>query len=307
MSLREIARAKSEIYEENERECFGNKYGFIEVKNPYYMQDYSSDSEEHDCSREYLLRKPTPSERREIVINTIIQSKGRAFSIVKLASLLAVSDRTIQTLLRNLQKEGLINITPHYGKNGARKCNSYRYIGEPCKRYGTGLTLKMLYDTEEGCGFRNWAWSNKMFPHDGKFYDMYNQCKAKFAVRVERREYLERHGLPLIVPEPIKYLVLRYTYWTGNERVDEWDRKTVNRTVKVPLFTGEKYKTMTICGHSLTLYFTGEENNPIVNIFMDGQKISAFSWFTENIYEVEARLSDNKIEQFLLLGDFTTK
>jgi len=77
--------------------------------------------------------------------------------------------------------------------------------------------------------------------------------------------------------------------------------------MKVPLFTGEKYKTMTICGQSLTLYFTGEENNPIVNIFMDGQEIAAFSWFTENIYEVERKLSDNEIEQFLLLGDFTTK
>jgi len=189
MSLQEIASEKSEIFEENERECFGNKYGFIEVKNPYYMQDYSSDSGEHDCSREYLLRKPTPSERREIVINTIIQSKGRAFSIVKLASLLAVSDRTIQTLLRNLQKEGLIEITPRYNKNGARKSNSYRYIGEPCERYGTGLTLKMLYDTEEGCGFRNWAWSDKMFPHNGKFYDMYNRCKVE-SVTIPATEHI---------------------------------------------------------------------------------------------------------------------
>jgi len=101
--------------------------------------------------------------------------------------------------------------------------------------------------------------------------------------------------------------VLRYTYWTGNERVDEWDRKTVNRTIKIKLFTEEKTKVLTICGHSLTLYFTGDESNPIVNIFMDGQEISAFSWFTENIYEAERKLSDNEIEQFLLLGDFTTK
>ena len=38
-------------------------YGFIYIKNP----DFPLDDD-----REYLIRKPTPKERREIVINTAV-------------------------------------------------------------------------------------------------------------------------------------------------------------------------------------------------------------------------------------------
>ncbi len=70
-------------------------YGFIEIENPNYMQDYETVIEtDLDYSSIYLLRKPTPKERREIIINTIIECNGRSFSVPKLAKLLAVADRT---------------------------------------------------------------------------------------------------------------------------------------------------------------------------------------------------------------------
>lgn len=87
-------------------------YGFIYIKNPEFpLED----------DREYLIRKPTPKERREIVINTVIECNGRTFKIHALAQRLAVSDRTVQTILRQLQKDGLIEIVPCRNKNGHSK------------------------------------------------------------------------------------------------------------------------------------------------------------------------------------------
>lgn len=182
-----------------------DRYGFVYVENPHYYIDGDD--------RKYLIRKPTPRERREIIINTIIQCNGRSFIIPELAILLGVSDRTIQNILRKLKKEGLIQITPKYAKNGKQKGNAYKYIGPACKYYGSGLTLKALHNPEENVGFRNWAWKEFEFSHDKNWHSIYSLCKIKFETRIARRKYLEKHNLPLVVPEDIKYLVLRYCYW----------------------------------------------------------------------------------------------
>lgn len=162
-------------------------YGFIYIKNPDYpMDDY----------REYLIRKPTPKERREIVINTVIECNGRTFKVHALAQRLGVSDRTVQTIIRQLQKDGLIEITPKYDKNGKQKRNAYRYIGPPCESYGTGLTLKDLYDINQDVGFRDWAWKTHGFVHDNSWHNIYPMCKAKFERRMARKEYLKKTTYP---------------------------------------------------------------------------------------------------------------
>lgn len=78
-------------------------YGFIYLKNPKYPCE---------SDRVYLIRKPTPKERREIVINTVIECNGGTFKIHALAEKLTVSNRTLQNILRQLQKDALIEITP---------------------------------------------------------------------------------------------------------------------------------------------------------------------------------------------------
>lgn len=115
----------------NDRTIHKNKYVFIEFGNPAYYSRSSSYEEE------FFLRKPTPTERREMVINYIIRRDGNPINIPKLASRLAASDRTIQLLLRKLQDEKLIEIILNYSASGQRKENSYRYIGEPVKYYGS--------------------------------------------------------------------------------------------------------------------------------------------------------------------------
>lgn len=84
---------------ENDETLHKNKYGFIEIDNPeYYNNNYNF------SPPEYLMRKPTPFERREMVINYIIRNNGKPINISTLASSLAVSVRTMQTLLHSLQK-----------------------------------------------------------------------------------------------------------------------------------------------------------------------------------------------------------
>ncbi|MGM9646128.1 MAG: hypothetical protein ACI3XS_05520 [Eubacteriales bacterium] len=293
-----------------------NKYGFIALKNPDYLKHKRDnyDGEIYCDEREYIYRKPNPSERREIVINTIIESCGRAFSIPKLASLLAISDRTLQTLLKSLQSEKLIEVIPRYSKNGARKSNVYKYIGSPCKFYGSGLNLHILYDPLQDVGFRHWAWRSQSFAHNKVWYDLYTLCKIKFDSRIARGEYLKKNNLPLIVPEEINYLALRYSYWRGNnELLGNVDSNEVQYSrdgvIKVSLHTQETSKVIKFFEYKIELRFLGTKDNPEIDIYDHKTKDNwaTFTWFTENVIERTTPIDENHSEQFFILGDFTTK
>ena len=82
-------------------------YGYITFRDKRKLKDVKF---EYDIEPE--IRKPSPAEREEIVLN-LIREKGRcSFKIRKLAKVLFVTDRTIQILLRKLERDGHITITP---------------------------------------------------------------------------------------------------------------------------------------------------------------------------------------------------
>ncbi len=288
-----------------------NKYGFIAIKNPDYQKDKREWWGSMYCDeREYIYRKPTAKERREIVINTIIEANGRAFSIPNLAYLLAISDRTLQTLLKNLQEEKIIEIIPRYGKNGARKSNAYKYIGEPCEFYGTGLNLRKLYNPKIDVGFRHWSWKSQIFKHDRAWHDVYKLCYIKFESRIARGEYLKKNNLPLVVPEEIQYLVLRYSYWKGDSTFAMIETQySKDGTIKIPLGTEEKTKIIRFFEFNLELVFGGSKDNPeiIINDYDKKEKLVAFTWFTENVIERVIPIGNGEEIQFFILGDFTSK
>lgn len=60
----------------------------------------------------YHYRKPTPSERKEIILNYIIDNSGTPIKVNYLSSKLAVSDRTIQKIIKELVNEGIIKVEP---------------------------------------------------------------------------------------------------------------------------------------------------------------------------------------------------
>lgn len=280
-----------------------NKYGFVRIKNPDY--------EPYGDERKYIVRKPTPQERREIVINTIIECNGRTFKIPALAKGLGVSDRTIQKILRELEKEELIEIIPTHTKKGAQKGNAYRYVGSPCVKYGLGLTLQMLHNAKQNVGFRNWSWKEFVFPHDKIWYDdNYIICKAKFEQRVARRKYLEQNNLPLVVSEDTKYLVLRYSYWEGTySKLYDGTIFSHDTSLKLSIFPLDRTETVTLYKHSFTVDFGGTKDNPQITIsdVKTQETLGIFTWFDENIIEIDNDINGKLNEQYFILGDFTTK
>lgn len=275
-----------------------NHYGFVWFKNPHYMVD--------DDEQEYILRKPTPKERREIVINTVIECNGRTFAIPKLARRLGVSDRTIQSILRSLQKEGLIEIVPRRDKTGKQKANAYRYIGPPCEKYGSGLTLQLLFSTEHDVGFRDWAWKECGFTHDKAWHSMYPWCQVKFGARMARKKYLLENNLPLIVPEDIKYLVLRYCHWIGKNEalyeviynIDEEDKEyrfSKDGIVRLPLEPLGRTERVEILGRTLQIDFGGKKENPEVTVTFESNRNNTvvFTWFDENIISYNHEIDED--------------
>ena len=276
-------------------------YGFIYIRNPNFpLED----------DNEYIIRKPTPKERREIVINTVMECNGRAFKIHALAERLCVSDRTVQTILRQLEKDGLIQITPKCGKDGKQKGNAYKYIGPPCEFYGSGLTLKDLYDISKDVGFRDWAWKTHGFGHDKNWHNIYPLCKAKFEKRMARKEYLQANNLPLVVPEDVKYLVLRYCYWKGKRtKLKGKYLFSQDRTIKLALEPLNRTETVKIFGITLYAKITGTRDNPQVTIIDadTNKQLTVFTWFDENILIGDCDIDEDTVDQVFILGDFTTR
>ncbi len=277
-------------------------YGFVRVRNPHYLQNGDD--------RKYVIRKPNPIERRDIIVNTIIECNGRTFRIPILAKRLGVSDRTVQMVLRDLEREGLIEIVPMTTRRGVQIGNAYRYIGPPCEKYGSGLTLELLYDSKQDIGFRDWDWTAYEFARDKIWHSAYPLCCAKFEQRIARRDYLEKNNLPLIVPEKVKYLVLRHCYWKGDKRtLKKKFLFSKDGAIKLPLFPLGRTKIVTLFGHTMSVTFGGEAQNPQVSIsdMGTGQQLAIFTWFDANIIHSEREIDKRKVEQYFIIGDFTTK
>lgn len=76
-----------------------------------------------------------------------------------LSSKLAVSDRTIQKIIKELLNERLIKVEPCF-INGRQSGNIITYIGESKLKTGKELTLSLLYDIDNPYGFRDWDWED---------------------------------------------------------------------------------------------------------------------------------------------------
>lgn len=131
------------------------KYGYVEFVDPRKLKN-----DGWDDAIEPEIRKPTPAEREEIVLNFIREHSGKSVRISWLAEKLAVSDRTIQTILKKFETQGLITRTFAFNKRGKQKGNILTYIREDKPITGTELTLRRLYNPKNPCGFRDWHWKD---------------------------------------------------------------------------------------------------------------------------------------------------
>ena len=107
------------------------KYGYIEFIDKWKLKHDGWDDE-----IEPEIRKPTPLEREEIILNYVRVNSGKSVKVSFFAEQLAVSERTIQTALKNLENKGLIKRTPP--PPGERKhqgiSRPFWENGKPCTR-----------------------------------------------------------------------------------------------------------------------------------------------------------------------------
>jgi len=128
-------------------------YGYIEFVDPRKLKN---DGWDDQIAPE--IRKPTAAEREEIILNLIRDNSGKYISIRKIAGLLAVSDRTVQKILRKFEERGLIRRISRYSANNRQQSNRIEYTGPDTPRSKSDLTLEMLYDPDNPGGFRDWHW-----------------------------------------------------------------------------------------------------------------------------------------------------
>ena len=143
----------------------------------------------------YHYRKPTPSERKEIILNYIIDNSGTPIKVNYLSSKLAVSDRTIQKIIKELASEGLIKVESCFA-NGRQSGNKITYIGKPKIKTGKELTLDLLYDITNPYGFRDWDWGEFKLHPDLDLEERINQFEIlkdhKEELRKRREKFLSK-------------------------------------------------------------------------------------------------------------------
>lgn len=142
----------------------------------------------------YHYRKPTPAERKEIILNYIIDNSGTSIKVNYLSSRLAVSDRTIQKIIKELVNKKIIKVEPCF-VNGRQSSNKITYIGESRIKTGKELTLDLLYDITNPYGFRDWDWMNFKLHPDLDIRERINQFEIlknhKEELRKRRKKFLE--------------------------------------------------------------------------------------------------------------------
>lgn len=301
------------------------KYGFIEIDNPEYYKENNG----YWAVPEFLLRKPTPEERKEIIVNYIIAHNGESVDMFALADKLCISERLTQMILKSLREEGLIEVIHTFDDNGKQLRNKYKYIGTPCEQYGSGLTLEMLYDTENKAGFRDWDWEDYKFKKDGNWHEMDEVIDYKIGRRHLRRTYLESVNVDEAYGvKDARYFVLRYSHWisnkdnkpippqyiklnhiTGEMYDDRPGSYSADGTKKHELETLDKLFVFALFGVVFAAEYNGEKDNPQIHLFdpHTNEDYIAFSYWGDNLLHLTWDADKDREHHLQLIGEYTSK
>lgn len=112
------------------------------------------------------LRKPTSAERISIVSNYIrMHGNEGPINVSFFSKKLGVSDRTIQGIIRQLEKDGAITTTPIFSGNGKQQGNLYHWTGNVDPVIGSP-TMELLYKRYDSYGFRSYTWDDFKMERD---------------------------------------------------------------------------------------------------------------------------------------------
>lgn len=296
-------------YEENwgNRKHY-NKYGFIEIENPTYYTDKNCSSDD-----EFFIRKPTPQERKEIVINYIRQHHSEFIDLWYLAYKLAVSQRTIKKLVADLKKEGVISVINHFDDTGKQLRNTYEYNGDVSIPYGTGLSLKMVYDLDNKAGFRDWDWDVYRFKTDGDWHDIRDLSFARAERSKKKFAYLKKVKAPITCDvDKIKFLSIKYCFWVSkpsknpNEYYVSLSRDGQKR---FDLQTGEREFKFKVNTFSFVVKVNNDNDNLTVMLIDadDMSEIITLSYYDCYPLRLENERGDGFIEKIILAITFCSK
>jgi predicted AAA+ superfamily ATPase len=156
---------------------FGNHHGFVLV--------YAGRNEfDQRC---YEIRKPTPEQRRGIVFSYIRSHEDEYVKVSFLSAKLGVTDRTIQSDLSYLERQGVIRRAPVIGVDGKQKPNRFETI--PIKNGTTHMcTLENLYKPSNPAGFRTWSWDDYLMNEGKTSEELYEQYMDLLEERKKQAE-----------------------------------------------------------------------------------------------------------------------
>jgi hypothetical protein len=131
-------------------------------------------SQDVDGVKHVELRKPTKAERFLILKNYIQDHPRAQIRVSFFAKKLNVSERTIQTALRLLEKYHIIESVPTFTETGRQRGNRYKYVARDKTTFTPArATLEALYDPANPYGYRDWHWQGYKFV-PGVFSDRYS-------------------------------------------------------------------------------------------------------------------------------------
>ena len=231
--------------------------------------------------------------------------------------------------MKSLKDEGLINVQPTFDKQGKQRHNSYRYIGPPVEKFGSGLTIGMLYDVKNRAGFRDWDWEGYSYKNKGCF-DLQDLYISKSYRRKVRGRYLKhfKKDESACIRNP-KYLAIRYRHFIskkdGKETPVEYIRinyKTgelydcrpgelsSDGTKKFKIDFAEREVAFTLFGIPFGGVLEGSEDNPKITIFnlRTEETYTRFTYWGENyLHFVWDAEDDDREENLIIHGEFTSK
>ena len=112
-----------------------------------------------DANGEIQFRKPTPKQRKQILIYYMRRRSGRIMSVKTIAEDFRVSERTMQKLLKELEVEEIIRREPIYDEHGFQKANKIVYIGEKLRLTGHEPSIDKIYEDGNPMNLRTFEWT----------------------------------------------------------------------------------------------------------------------------------------------------
>lgn len=190
MSDKGIKRTVDKIFNKNPNMNLTAKYIFNEGRFLSVHGENNTINYEYSDIRHFEVVDEYIIVLLKIMYYTSEEENYRKYGIVKinyLSSKLAVSDRTIQKIIKELSNEGLIKVESCF-INGRQSGNEITYIGKPKIKTGKELTLDLLYDINNPYGFRDWDWMDFKLDPDLDLEERINQ----FEILTNHKEELKK-------------------------------------------------------------------------------------------------------------------